>query len=122
MQINTIFYENEYDNAYKFIEMSNFTTMIKEIKADEKGRRFQIVETPQPTAKELAQIEVNNLRTWFDTYYSQHEQKYRRLRTLNRLTDEGKDPYEELILLYSEAEIKRARIQELERLLSDSSK
>ena len=62
------------------------------------------------------------LKYWYDNYYTQHEQKYRRLHSLGKLTDEGKDPYNELISLYNEAEIKRARIQELERLLSDSSK
>lgn len=66
--------------------------------------------------------EIIEIKKWYDTYYTTNEQKYRRLHTLGKLTDEGKDPYNELINLYSEAEIKRARIQELERLLSDSSK
>lgn len=66
--------------------------------------------------------EYYELKDWYNTYYGQHEQKYRRLHSLNKLTDEGKDPYNELINLYNEAEIKRARIQELERLLSDSTK
>lgn len=66
--------------------------------------------------------EIKDLKLWLDTYYARHEQKYRRLKTLGILTDEGKDPYNELINLYNEAEIKRARIQELERLLSDSTK
>lgn len=74
------------------------------------------------TNDELNLIEINNLKGWFENYYSQHEQKLRRLHTLGKLTDEGKDPYNELIYLYNVAEIKRARIQELERLLSDSSK
>lgn len=74
------------------------------------------------TKYELNLIEINNLKGWYENYYSQHEQKYRRLHTLGKTTDEGKDPYNELINLYNEAEIKRARIQELERLLSDSSK
>ena len=74
------------------------------------------------TNNELILIKINNLKGWYDNYYSHHEQKYRRLHSLGKLTDEGKDPYNELINLYNEAEIKRARIQELERLLSDSSK
>lgn len=61
---------------------------------------------------------INNEKTtlieWFNSYYAEHEQKYRRLHLLNKLTDEGKNPYEELVKLYEEAEIKRARIQELE--------
>ena len=75
----------------------------------------------QESKQELAQKELLELKYWYDNYYTQHEQKYRRLRSLDKLTDEGKDPYQELINLYNEAEIKRARIQELERLLSDSS-
>lgn len=71
---------------------------------------------------ELSLMEIINLKYWYDNYYTQHEQKYRRLHSLGKLTDEGKDPYNELINLYNEAEIKRARIQELERLLSEYSK
>ena len=77
--------------------------------------------TPNELAKQKAQQEFNELKEWFDTEYARKEQKYRRLHSLSKLTDEGKDPYQELIILYSEAEVKRARIQELERLLSDSS-
>ena len=33
------------------------------------------------------------LLTWFDIYYTQHEQKYRRLQTLGKMTDDGKDPW-----------------------------
>ena len=76
----------------------------------------------QESKQELAHKELLELKYWYNNYYTQHEQKYRRLHTLNKLTDEGKDPYNELINLYNEAEIKRARIQELERLLSDSTK
>lgn len=65
--------------------------------------------------------EYGYILNWFSEYYTIHEQKYRRLYTLGKLTDEGKDPYSELINLYNEAEIKRARIQQLERLLSGSS-
>lgn len=76
----------------------------------------------QESKQELAQKELLELKYWYDNYYTQHEQKYRRLHSLGKLTDEGKDPYNDLINLYNEAEIKRARIQELERVLSDSSK
>ena len=77
--------------------------------------------TTNELAKQKAQQEYQELKEWFDIVYARKEQKYRRLHSLGKLTDEGKDPYDELINLYSEAEIKRARIQELERLLSDSS-
>lgn len=59
------------------------------------------------------------LKEWFSKYYQEHEQKYRRLHTLGQLTDEGTNPYEELVKLYQEAEIKRKRIQEIEVLLND---
>lgn len=68
------------------------------------------------------QKDYADLIFWFNHDYASKEQKLRRLHTLGKLTDEGKDPYQELITLYNEAETKRARIQELERLLSDSSK
>ena len=77
---------------------------------------YQIIPYNNPT------LEMTTLKNWYETYYTQHEQKYRRLHSLGKLTDEGKDPYNELINLYNEAEIKRARIQELEVLINDSSK
>ena len=119
MELNQIFYENKYNEACDFCFGHNYT--IKEIGANENGRRFQIVEIPQPTEKQLAQQEITELKEWYDIEYARKEQKYRRLHTLGKLTDEAKNPYNELINLYNEAEIKRARIQELERLLSDSS-
>lgn len=60
--------------------------------------------------------EKMTLLAWFDIYYAQHEQKYRRLQTLGRLTDEGADPLNELIKLYTEAENKRVRLKEIESL------
>ena len=96
---------------------------IEEITKDtDTERKFQIQELPKKTDIEILEEEIKDLKLWLDTYYARHEQKYRRLKTLGILTDEGKDPYNELINLYNEAEIKRARIQELERLLSDSAK
>ena len=62
-----------------------------------------------------------NLIEWYNIEYTKNEQKYRRLHSLNKLTDNGTDPYIELINLYNEAEIKRARIQEIERLLSENA-
>ena len=56
------------------------------------------------------------LLTWFDIYYTQHEQKYRRLQTLGKMTDDGKDPCNELLGLYAQAETKRARLKEIESL------
>lgn len=69
------------------------------------------------TTTELAVIELQENKNWYNVYYTEHEQKYRRLQTLGKLTDEGTNPHEELIKLYEEAEIRRARIQELEKEL-----
>ena len=71
----------------------------------------------EPNEKDILKEEIRELKQWFDSYYAQHEQKYRRLHTLKILTDENKDPYEELVNLYNEAETKRKRIQELENLI-----
>ena len=73
--------------------------------------------TTNELEKQKAQQEFQELKEWFDIEYARKEQKYRSLHSLGKLTDEGKDPYDELINLYSEAEIKRARIQELEVLI-----
>ena len=73
--------------------------------------------TTNELEKQKAQQEFQELKEWYDIVYARKEQKYRRLHSLGKLTDEGKDPYDELINLYSEAEIKRARIQELEVLI-----
>lgn len=58
--------------------------------------------------------QIWQLQTWFETYYKEHDQKFRRLHTLGLKTDDGKDPYSELLKLYSEAETNRKKIQELE--------
>lgn len=58
------------------------------------------------------------LKDWFIQVYMPKEQKYRRLHTLKLLTDDGQSPYDKLIELYNEAEIKRARIQTLEAELN----
>ena len=121
MELNQIIYEDNYQQAFDYISKNKLA--IIEIDADDKGRRFKIVDPSTTIPQEYKNInEIEKLKNWYDTYYTQHEQKYRRLHSLGKLTDEGKDPYNELINLYNEAEIKRARIQELERLLSDSSK
>lgn len=63
------------------------------------------------------EAEIQALKTWFNEYYTIQEQKFRRLHTLGKLTDEGQDPYQALLNLYNLAEINRARIQELEALI-----
>ena len=56
--------------------------------------------------------EYRALISWFNEYYTIHEQQYRRLDTLG-----DKTAYNKLLELYKLAEEKRARIQELETLI-----
>lgn len=58
---------------------------------------------------------IHDLKVWFDYYYSQKEQKYRRLHTLGLKCDDGSEPIEKLKELYREAEEKRKEIQRLEQ-------
>lgn len=61
MEINEIFYIDKYTEAYDFAQENNL--IIIEIEPDEKGRRFQIINIPQPTEKELTLIEISQLKT-----------------------------------------------------------
>ena len=116
MILNEIFKEDKYREAFKYVIENGYT--IKEIKRDSNGeRQFKIVEIQAPSETEKLQIEMNELKIWFNTYYTEHEQKYRRLNTLKQLTDELEAPYNKLVELYQDAEIKRKRIQEIEVLL-----
>ena len=58
--------------------------------------------------------EISNLKYWFDKYYTEHEQKFRRLISLNITEDDGVNVSKELEKLYQQAEVNRKRIQELE--------
>lgn len=116
MQLNDIFNIDKYAQAYEYVIQNGY--MIKEIEKNLNGeRQFKIVEIPAPSETEKLQDEIYQLKNWFNTYYAEHEQKYRRLNTLKQLTDELEDPYNKLLELYQEAEIKRKRIQEIEVLL-----
>lgn len=111
--IGDIFYlDDEYTQRADFCNNNNLK--IVEIDPDENGRRFQIQEIPKPTEKQLAEIEIDSLRNWFNGYYAEHEQKYRRLYSMRIYCDDGTDPYQQLMLLYQTAEKNRKRIQELE--------
>lgn len=116
MQLNDIFNIDKYNEAYEYVIQNGY--MIKEIEKNLNGeRQFKIVEIPTPSETDNLQNEINELKIWFNTYYTEHEQKYRRLNTLKQLTDELEDPYNKLVELYQEAERKRKRIQEIEVLL-----
>lgn len=114
--IGDIFYlDSDYQNKVKFCNDNKL--VIKEIEKDINGnRQFKICEN-QTNEVDNLKVELENLKIWFNEYYTQHEQKYRRLNTLKQLTDELEDPYNKLIELYQEAEHKRKRIQEIEVLL-----
>ena len=57
--------------------------------------------------------EIYSLKWWFDNDYTRKEQKYRRLIALGDISVEPL-----LLALYQEAEVKRARIQELEVIVA----
>lgn len=113
MQLNDIFNIDKYAQAYEYVIQNGYT--IKEIEKNLNGeRQFQIQEIPKPTQKQLAEIEIDSLKNWFNGYYTEHEQKYRRLYTMKLYCDDGTHPYDKLIELYQTAENNRKRIQELE--------
>lgn len=115
--IGQIFYD--YENYSARAEWCNNNNChIEEIEADKKGRRFKIVENVI-TKEELANNEIQELKRWFDISYAQKEQKYNRLIALERECDDGSDPADKLIELYKQAETKRKRIQELEKMLGE---
>lgn len=116
--IGYIFSLKDYQNVRKELTIEQ---SIEEIDKNNDERMFKIIANPDFAPNEILKKELVQLKEWYDVSYAQHEQKYRRLHSLGKLTDEGANPYDELIKLYNEAEIKRARIQELERLISDSS-
>lgn len=78
---------------------------------------YPILKDYEPSQKELDQQEYTMLVDWFNNNYTYKEQKLRRLYTLKINCDDGTDPYNQLLLLYKQAEEKRKRIQELELLI-----
>lgn len=111
--IGDIFYlDSDYQNKVKFCNDNKL--VIEEIEKDIHGnRQFKICEYQTDELDNL-KVELEDLKIWFNEYYTQHEQKYRRLIALNKVDDDEVDGQTKLITLYEEAEQKRARIQELE--------
>lgn len=104
------FFIDDYSKYYEKV-VEDPTLTIIEIEGENGKRKFRLTKlSNEPTTTD----KINNNKYWFDTYYTQHEQKLRRLHTLGLKTDEGKDPYSELMALYAEAETKRREIQSLE--------
>ena len=56
MELNKIVYEKDYKNAWEYALEHNY--LVREIEADEQGRRFQIVEIPPLTDEQI----LDNLR------------------------------------------------------------
>lgn len=84
------------------------------------------IEDLQLTSDQLKMVEwqeysseKTQLIEWFNTEYTYKEQKYRRLIALNKADDDGIDGNTKLLALYNEAEEKRARIQELEKVINN---
>lgn len=109
--INEPFYDDEdYINKAIWCNESG-KYIIKETSPDENGRRrFQIVETPQPTEEELLNSELRNLYAWFEEYDNQVKQ-YNRCQRLGIAYD--KDIKE----LDSQAKVNAERITEIRGLL-----
>lgn len=104
----------EYDNGGKDV---TWVVDVKGQNAEDEKEIYEDIQIYIPfTLSELAQSEIDELKLWFDNTYTYQEQKYRRLIALNKLDDDGIDAQTKLVVLYEEAEQKRARIQELEQL------
>lgn len=58
--------------------------------------------------------QILHLKHWFNSFYAEHEQKYRRLIALGKTLDNGANSQDALTDLYSQAEDKRKEIQALE--------
>ena len=119
MELGKIFFVEEYNNVVNYL-MNNITNMtIEEIEPNSEGKRqFKLVEIPPLSVVAQAKQELDTLTNWFNTEYTKLEQKYRRLYALKLYTDNGYNPYDELLALYETAERKRRRIQELEVIIN----
>lgn len=104
MELGTIFYEKDYSNACDYSEQNGYT--IIEITPDSFGRRFQIVEIPQPTESEQAEQEIQELKQkLFDTDYQAIK------------FAEGLLTADEYAETKAQRQLWRDRINELEKLL-----
>ena len=99
--IGYIFSLKDYQNVRKELTIEQ---SIEEIDKNNDERIFKIIANPDFAPNEILKKELVQLKEWYDIKYAQREQKLRRLHTLGKLTDEGNDPYNELINLYNEME------------------
>lgn len=107
----------EYSNGGKDVE---YVIDIKGVKAEPAKTITEDIYIYTPyTDKDYYKQEYNALINWYYIDYTKFEQKYRRLYTLKLYCDDGSHPYDKLIELYKEAELKRKRIQELEVIINE---
>lgn len=104
MELNYIFYADEYPQAYKYVIANNYT--IREIEADDKGRRFQIIEIPMLTEEEQVKEEIQNLK-----------QKLADMDYKSSKYVDGEYTNEEWAEIVTERKTIRERIRELEKII-----
>ncbi len=102
--------KKEYENGGKDVEW------VVDVEGVEEHDEFEDILVFVPfSQKELNQMEIDSLKSWFNEFYAKEEQKLRRLAFLSKQTDDQKDPQQQLDLLYVLAETKRKQIEELEK-------
>ena len=74
MEINSIFRESEYSQAWHFVKKNLDTLTIKELPSDEHGRRFQIITIPELTTKQQAEQEILEIKEKLAKYKEDVEQ------------------------------------------------
>lgn len=74
MKINDIFRESEYSQAWQLVKANIENLTIIELPADSDGRRFQIIEIPEPSAKEKAETEILQIKEKLAKYKEDVEQ------------------------------------------------
>ena len=105
MQLNDIFLEKDYDEAFDYIIKNDF--LIKEIEKNAQGeRQFKIVEKPLPTEKEL------NTTEYFALKQQLADMDYK----TSKYAD-GEYTQEEWAEIVAERKSIRERIRELEKLI-----
>lgn len=110
----------EYDNGGKKVKKVVDIEGKPEILAHTETEEIQIFipYTTEELQHRAYEDEYYTLIKWFDSEYARQEQKLRRLYTMQKQTDSNNNPYDELLLLYEQAERNRRRVQELEGLLN----
>lgn len=72
-KVGDIFYlDKEYSTRAEYCNKNNL--MVVEIEADDKGRRFQIQETPEPTESQLVLAEISQKKEMLEKYKEDVEQ------------------------------------------------